>query len=166
MFKTGAKVVYPLQGVGIIEKIEEHKILDKIHKYYVIRLAAGDMKIMVPIDLQDKVGLRKVVDKPELDKAIKILRSKSTDIFSDWKERYTTNLDRMKTGSICKIAEVAKNLWTRNMEKPLSISEKRLFDSACTIIATELAYVQNIKLEEASSFVKNTLREVDTEEDK
>ncbi len=166
MFKVGDRVVYPLQGAGTIEAIEEHKIVDKTQKYYVIRLAAYDMKIMVPVELEDKVGLRKIVEKNEFESVFEILKGKSVDIFLDWKERYTTNLEKMKTGSISNVAEVARCLSERGRIKTLSIVEKRLYDNACTSLATELSYVHGIRLDEADSMVKNLLKEARIEERK
>jgi len=164
MFKVGDRVVYPLQGAGIIEKIEEHKIMDKIHKYYVIKLAAYDMRIMVPVELEDKVGLRKIVGKEEFEKVYEILKGKNIEVSSDWKKRYTTSLEKMKEGSVFNVADVAKSLYERGRQKTLSIGEKRLFDNACTLLATELAYIQGIKVEEADFIVKDMIKEARIEE--
>lgn len=166
MFKVGERVVYPLQGAGVIETIEEHKIQDKTHKYYVIRLAAYDMKIMVPVELEEKVGLRRIVEKDEFEKAIEILKGKEVDIFLNAKERYATNLEKMKTGSVSNIARVAKCLCERGRQKALSSGEKRLFDNALVLLATELAYIQEIKIDEADSIVKGLLREARIDEKK
>lgn len=159
MFKVEDKVVYPLQGAGVIEAIEEHKIQDKTHKYYAIKLAGYDMKIMVPIELEKKVGLRMIVEKEEFEEAFEILKGEEVDVFSSAKERYVTNLERMKTGSVSNTARVAKCLSERGRQKALSSSEKRLFDNACFLLSTELAYIQGIKVDGALSIVKGLLRE-------
>lgn len=164
MFKVGEKVVYPLQGAGVIEAIEEHKIQDNIHKYYAIRLAAYDMKIMVPVELEEKVGLRRIVEKDEFKKVFEILKGKEVNVFLDAKERYATNLAKMKTSSVSNAADVVKCLYERGRQKSLSTSEKRLFDNACTLLATELAYIQGVKVDEADSIVKGLLREARIDE--
>jgi CarD family transcriptional regulator len=38
MFKTGDKVVYPAQGVGIVEKIEEMSIMGMSSRFLTIRI--------------------------------------------------------------------------------------------------------------------------------
>ena len=63
MFNIGDKVVYPMHGAGIIEAIEEKEILGDKKKYYVMNIAVGDMKVMIPMDNVQKVGLRDVIEK-------------------------------------------------------------------------------------------------------
>ena len=61
MFSIGDKIVYPMHGAGIIEKIEEKKILGEIRKYYILNVPCGDMKIMIPVDSSDEIGIRAIV---------------------------------------------------------------------------------------------------------
>ncbi|MEW6102516.1 MAG: CarD family transcriptional regulator [bacterium] len=162
MFQAGDVVVYPLQGAGTIERLEEHKVKDEIHKYYVIKLSASEMKIMVPVEQESKIGLRKAVEKEAFNIVFKILKRGNREI--DWKEKYAANLEKMKIGSVSNVAEVAKCLCEKRKQKNLSIGEKRLFDNACNILTTELAYAYNIKFKEADSMIKSLLKETKTEE--
>jgi CarD family transcriptional regulator len=159
MFKEGTAIVHPLQGAGIIEAIEEHNVLNESHKYYVIRLSTGSMKIMVPVELSEKIGLREITEKEEFGKVIAILKGEGEKTVVNWKSPYSENLLKMKEGSIYKVAEVACNLSLRSKEKTLSIEEKRLFENACNAIATEMAYVYQMKIAEADSMVRKTLKD-------
>ena len=47
-YKTGQEIVYPLQGVGHIQSIEERPFRDKKLLYYIIYLEVSDMTVMVP----------------------------------------------------------------------------------------------------------------------
>ena len=38
MFSVGDKIVYPMQGAGVIQKIEEKRILGETKKYYILKL--------------------------------------------------------------------------------------------------------------------------------
>lgn len=159
MFKEGTAIVHPLQGAGMIEAIEEHKVLNESHKYYVIRLSTGSMKIMIPVELTEKIGLRKIAEKEEFEKVITILKGEEEKIVVNWKSPYAENLLKMKEGSIYKVAEVACNLSCRSKEKTLSIEEKRLFENACNAISTEMAYIYKMKIVEADTMVRRTLKE-------
>ena len=159
MFKEGTAIVHPLQGAGMIEAIEEHKVLNESHKYYVIRLSTGSMKIMIPVELTEKIGLRKIAEKEEFEKVITILKGEEEKIVVNWKSPYAENLLKMKEGSIYKVAEVACNLSCRSKEKTLSIEEKRLFENACNAISTEMAYIYKMKIAEADTMVRRTLKE-------
>ncbi|MBI4778658.1 CarD family transcriptional regulator [Candidatus Desantisbacteria bacterium] len=158
MFNIDDKVVYPLHGAGIIDSIEEHEVLGEIQKYYVVRLLVGGMKVMVPIiQMKKQISLRKVMEKNELSKVMDVLENAPVSDIQNWKIRYQTNLEKMKTGCIYKAAEVARSLSCRNKEKGLSSAEKRLFETAYAAITSEIAFSQDIGLEQANTMISNVL---------
>ena len=73
MFSIGDKVSYPLYGAGVIEAIEEKHILQQIKRYYVLKFAVGGMKVLVPVDAADFVGLRFIIKKDECEKVMDII---------------------------------------------------------------------------------------------
>jgi hypothetical protein len=79
MFKVGEKVVYPAHGVGEIEAIRSHVISGTDKKFYMLRILETDMKIMIPIDNVESVGLRKVIDRTMVSKVYKVLRQKKVE---------------------------------------------------------------------------------------
>ena len=76
MFKVGEMVVYPAHGVGEIEAIRNQAILGSDRKFYMLRILDTDMKIMIPIDNAQSVGLRRVIDKEMVSRVYKVLRQK------------------------------------------------------------------------------------------
>ena len=50
MFKIGDLAVYPAQGVGMIESIEDREIMGSRQKFYVMRILGNGMRIMIPTD--------------------------------------------------------------------------------------------------------------------
>ena len=62
MFKVGDRVAHPLHGAGTISEIERKKIDNSFKDYYVMRIPKGDMRVMVPVDACDVVGLRPIID--------------------------------------------------------------------------------------------------------
>ena len=51
MFNIGDKIFYPMHGAGVIEKIEEKKILDETIAYYIVKMP-GEVTVMVPTNKQ------------------------------------------------------------------------------------------------------------------
>lgn len=143
MFSPGEKVVYPMHGAGVIESLEEHEVLGKRQRYYVLRLLVSGMRVMIPVDSAKRVGLRMVITEDKVPKVIEILKGKKTEIISDWKTRYNKNLEKMKSGSIYRVAEVVRSLSIQDRKKGLSLGERRLLDNACQLIVEELSYAQN-----------------------
>ena len=70
MFHIGDKVAYPMHGVGVIEGVENKKILGEEHKYYVLKLSMGDVKVMIPTNNIEEIGVRNIVSADEADHVI------------------------------------------------------------------------------------------------
>ncbi|MDI6781171.1 MAG: CarD family transcriptional regulator [bacterium] len=158
MFNINDKVVYPLHGAGTIDSIEEHEVLGSIQKYYIVRLLVGGIKVMVPIiPMKEQISLRKVIEKDEINKVMDVLENSMVVDVQNWKMRYQANLEKMKTGCIYKAAEVARSLSCRNKGKGLSSAEKRLFETAYTAVTSEIAFSQNIGLDEANIMINSAL---------
>ena len=98
MFKVGEKVVYPAHGVGEIEAIRSHTISGSERRFYMLRILETDMKIMIPIDNVDSVGLRKIIDRAMVNKVYKVLRQKKVETDQQtWNRRYREYTEKIKT---------------------------------------------------------------------
>lgn len=157
MFRVGDKVVYPTHGVGRIEKLEERDIPGGKRKFLIVRLFASDMKIMVPTDNAEKVGLRKLVNKEDIPKILRILDEGEVTVCNNWNRRYKYNVDKIKTGSIFDLAEVLRGLVYIQREKSLSFGERRMLDNVRQLIVSEVAHVSNIGREEAEKLINSKI---------
>ena len=99
MFNVGDKVVYPMHGAGKIKKIEERAILDQIQSYYIIEMP-GEVKVMVPTDKAEEIGVRNIIDEETAGKVISVLEQDSTEMSMKWNKRYRDNVEKMKSGDI------------------------------------------------------------------
>lgn len=138
MFEIGDKIVYPMHGAGIIEAIEEKEILGEKRNYYVLRMPIGEMKVMVPINNADVVGIRPVIDSEEVGQVFRVLQAEDSPMSTNWNRRYRHNMEKIKTGNIFELAEVVRNLSVRDKEKGLSTGEKKMLDNARQILLSEL----------------------------
>lgn len=154
MFNVGDKVVYPMYGAGVIESIEEKEILGETQKYYVMRMPIGDMKVMIPVNNVENIGLREVVDLGTVKQVLERLKSKEVDETTNWNRRYRTNMDKMKSGDIYEVADVVKSLMLREGEKGLSTGERKMLDNARQILISELALASNLKEDQAVELLK------------
>lgn len=154
MFNIGDKVVYPMHGAGKIESVEKKEILGEVHSYFVLRLCIKGLKIMVPVDNVETLGLRYVVDDEELENMFEILNGKKTKMSESWNRRYRENLEKIKTGDITEVARVVRNLELRDREKTLSTGEKKMLDNAKQILASEVALVKDIEEEKGVELIE------------
>jgi len=151
MFQIGDKVVYPVHGAGIIEAIEKREILGEERSYYVLLLPVSNMRILVPVDHVGEIGMRRVVDVRALEQVLSILRQHQEDEGDKWNRRYRMNMDKIRSGDICAVAEVVRNLSRRDIEKGLSGSERKLLEQSRDILVSELILVKNAAAEEILS---------------
>ncbi len=153
MFKIGDKVVYPMHGAGIIESIEEKEVLGEKRQYYILRLPVGDMKVMIPINNGEGVGLREVVDWDGVERVLSILRQQCSAMSPNWNRRYRANLEKIKSGDIYEVAEVVRNLIKRDREKGLSSGERKMLENARQILISELVLATELEEEKARSLL-------------
>ena len=152
MFNIGDKVVYPLHGAGRIEAIEEKAILDEKQSYYIIKMP-GEVKVMVPTNKAEEIGVRSIIDQEGALKVIKILEEESTEMSTNWNKRYRDNMEKMKTGNIYEVADIVRNLSFKQKDKGLSTGEKKMLLNAKQILVSELVLVQDKDKKEVEELV-------------
>ena len=87
IFEIGDKVVYPNHGVGIIEKISNRLVAGKFERFYLLRICSNDILVMVPTANAGEVGLRKIVQRHDVEQLISFLGSNQFFSQKDWKDR-------------------------------------------------------------------------------
>lgn len=156
-FQVDQKVVYPSQGVGVIQAIEKKEFKNEKIPYYKIYLEVTDMTIMVPVDKAEGLGIRAIVSRDEALRALELIGEEFDPITSDWKLRYQTNLDLLKKGSVCDIATIVRSLYHRSKVKELPILERKLYDSALKLLEDEVAFSLRKPKDEVETMIFNRL---------
>jgi CarD family transcriptional regulator len=113
-FDVGDKVVYPHHGAAVIEKREKRESPSgEQREYLILRLAYGDLTLMVPADNTDSVGLRDVINLEEVDEVFAVLRKKEARMPTNWSRRFKNHVEKLKSGDVYQVAEVVRNLSLR-----------------------------------------------------
>ena len=160
MFGKGDKVVYPHHGAAVIEDLVEREILGERKTYFKIRLAHGDLTLMVPVDNTQEVGLREVCSKREVRKVFEILREDEVNNApTNWNRRFKTNVEKLRSGDIFQVAEVVRSLSLREKEKGLSAGEKRMLAKARQILISELTFAVDASEEKTEAMLDKVLEE-------
>jgi CarD family transcriptional regulator len=156
MFNVGDHIVYPMHGAGVIDAIEEKNILGEKQAYYILKMP-GEVKVMVPTNKAEEIGVRGIIDKKSADKVFEILEEDKTEMSSNWNKRYRDNMDKMKSGDIYEVADVVRNLSFKQKEKGLSTGEKKMLSNAKQILVSELVLVENSSIEEVEGMIDNKI---------
>ena len=155
-FKVGDKAVYPAHGVGEVTSIEIREISGQKQAFYILKILENGMKIMVPTMNADGVGLRRVISREKVKEVITILKKKenTTGNSQTWNRRYREYMEKIRTGSVFEVAEVLRNLYLLKFDKELSFGERKMLDTARTLLVKELSIARNIKEETVEAELK------------
>ena len=149
MFKIGDLAVYPAHGVGVIERIESQMVSGFTQDFYVMRILENDMIIMIPTQNVSNVGLRGIIGQKEVPKLYSILKKKKANADNQtWNRRYREYMEKIKTGSVFEVAEVYRDLLMLKVEKELSFGERKMLDTARTLLVKEISLAKRVKEEQ------------------
>ena len=140
-FSVGDLAVYPAHGVGRIEAIESRVVNGETHDFYIMKIIENNMVIMIPTWNVESVGLRDVISENEIPKVFEVMRTKRESNIDNqtWNRRYREYMDKIKTGSLYEVAEVFRDLSLLKLTKDLSFGERKLYDTAQSLLVKELS---------------------------
>ena len=92
-----------------------------------------------------------------MDKVRDVLGAKPEKPQGSWNKRFHANLDRMKSGDICDVAAVARNLILQDRHRRVSSGERRLMDLAKQILVSELVFACDKSPQEVENWMDTVL---------
>jgi CarD family transcriptional regulator len=155
--QIGDKVVYPNHGVGVIEQISSRTSGATVERFYLLKIKASSLKVMIPFTSIANVGLRRVVKNGEVQKIMDFLTDGECLNNMDWKYRFKENSDKMRTGSLIEVAAVLKGLLLLNQSKPLSFREKKMLERARYLLVSELAMAKDLEEDQVEQLLTKAL---------
>ena len=148
MFSVGDLVAHPLHGAGTICEIEQKRIDGKNKDYYVMMIPAGSMRVMIPVDGCEAVGLRPIIDSARAEAILEQIPLLEVTDDSSWNKRYRENMLRIRSGNLLEVAAVVKSLVTRESDRGLSTGERKMLHSAKQILISEIVLCLNCSYSE------------------
>lgn len=144
MFASDNLVVYPAQGVGRIERIDHKEVGGVACDFYIVRIRANNITLMVPVQNASSVGLRSLISEAQ---AMQIMELLHGDIDAEiatgqnWNRRFRNYSTRLKSPDLTDVANVLRELLLIGRSKDLSFGERRLLEQAMDLVSGELAEV-------------------------
>lgn len=151
MFSPDKLVVYPAQGVGRIERIDHKDIGGVACEFYIVRIRANNITLMVPVHNAVNVGLRPLITRKEASRILDMLRSdRDRTVFTgqNWNRRFREYSERLKSPELAVVADVLRELLLIGRTKELSFGERRLLEQAMSLVGGELAEVLGLSADE------------------
>lgn len=144
MFQADDLVVYPAQGVGKIESIGHQEIGGVQCEFYIVRIIANNVTLMVPVHNAANVGLRPLITQENAQSILQSLCTpEDTTIHTgqNWNRRYREYSEKLKSPDLADVAHVVRELLLIGKAKELSFGERRLLEQAMLLVTGELAEV-------------------------
>jgi CarD family transcriptional regulator len=158
-FKVGDKVVYPAHGVAEVVSIETRDIGGKALAFYMLNILENGMRVMVPTSNVEQVGMREIVSSDEADKVFDVLKKREKMVESTtWNRRHREYMEKIKTGSLFEVAKVLRDLYVLKGDKELSFGERKMLDTARSLLVREISLSKGITHEEVETKFKAIFR--------
>ena len=156
-FTAGDFVVYPAHGVGQVTDIETQVIGGDEIELFVVNFDRERMTLRVPVAKVDNSGLRQLSDQKTMDKALTTLKGRARTKRAMWSRRAQEYEAKINSGDPISIAEVVRDLYRGATQPEQSYSERQIYEQALERLACEIAAVENIAPEMATSKLEKVL---------
>ncbi|MFU8818227.1 MAG: CarD family transcriptional regulator [Desulfurivibrio sp.] len=154
VFRVGDMAVYPAHGVGKIESIESRCIGELEQSFYVMRIVDSNMTVMIPTKSCNTVGLRNIISAGDVKRVFDILNQRGMEPEAQpWNQRYREYMGKIKTGSVFEIAAVLRDLLLLREEKELSFGERKMVDTAKSLLIKEIALANDTQEEQVAASI-------------
>ena len=151
-FKVGDKAVYPGHGVAEVVGIKKMDISGHEMNVYELEVLDNGMKVYIPTSNVNTVGMREIISEEEADQVFGILRKKEKVVESTtWNRRYREYMEKIKTGSVFEVAKVLRDLYLLKGDKDLSFGERKMLDTARSLLVKEIAIAKNMTEDEVEN---------------
>ena len=159
MFKIGDKIVYPNQGVGIVDNIEEKEFNGEMKIYYKMHLIYNPMTLMLPVSIAESSNVRLVSDFKIIESTLNnlnnlIIKGERLKKF-DFKERKEMNLSKIKSGSLVDCLQVICNLTELKSQQVLNASDREMLRSTKKILIDEISESKDLHNLDAADMLES-----------
>ncbi len=153
-FKVGDTVFHPLHGVGMVVRLATKQLAGAAaRQYYQVDLRKTT--VWVPVETYAMIGLRHLIEKPELAAYRKLLTS--APILLDRTRRRLELAERVKQGSFQALCEMVRDLSARGWHKPLGATDVAALRKLLDLLCQEWAASNGVTVSEASQEIQALL---------
>jgi len=156
-FKIGDRVIYPNQGLGVIEDIQDQAFNGERFTIFHLRLQANNTLVLVPSASWEEIGIRKLIPGRAVKEIFDFMKNGAVEVTMNWKGRYKEHVNLMKSGTIFDMIAVMKSLYYLSLLKPLSFREKKMMEKAKDLIIAEISEASSMTVTQIERKITSTL---------
>jgi CarD family transcriptional regulator len=156
-FSPGDKVVHPHHGPGVITAIETCELMDEPKPCYVFEIPDKALKVFVPLDTVDELGMRRAMSRTKLTEVMRALRSKPKKLDDDYKVRQEQFIVNLRTRQPVTMAKAVRDLSWRTTYAKLTQKDRDLLRQGKEWLAAEIALVSGDRVTESNELISTTI---------
>jgi CarD family transcriptional regulator len=160
--QPGVHLYYPGLGVGTVLGIHEVQIAEESMKMLVLESVSQAVKVQVPLNNIEELGVRPLVSTTRLTKMLDLL-SNPTPIpkkRATWNRRFRTYTEKIQSGQPTATCEVLAELHQIRLKKgSLSFGERRMYDKVWSFLVAELSIVREVDEAVAAALLEKVLED-------
>jgi CarD family transcriptional regulator len=156
-FKIGDRVIYPNQGLGVIENIQEEGYDGERFRILHLRILANNTLVLVPSTSAEEIGIRKLISERAVKEIFDFMKNGEIEVTMNWKGRYKEHVNLMRSGTILDMVAVLKSLYYLSLIKPLSFREKKMMEKAKELIVAEISVASSMPIPQIERKIVSTL---------
>ena len=142
IFKVNMHVFCKNHGVGFIKEISEIDVMDEVIRCFEIQFDTDNINLTVPEEKMSSVGIRHLIPKKIIPDIMNIFKAESKSMRVIWSKRSKEYEQKLCSGDIYAIAEVARDLYKNAGNPSRSYSERIIYEKAIERVASEISTVQ------------------------
>lgn len=160
-FNIGDKIVYPNQGVGVIDNIEEKEFNGKKEVYYKMHIVSNMMKLSVPSSRFENAHIRPVSNAETLDSELEKIEIDENEILRlskiNYKERNEFFSEKIKAGSLTDMLDIITSLNKLKSLRTLNSLEKNIFRNTKKMLIDEICESKKVTSDEATDLLERSI---------
>jgi CarD family transcriptional regulator len=156
-FEAGQTVIHPHHGPATFVEVFERSMKGRTRQYLGLQVHRTDLRVAVPVEKADEVGLRAVYAESQAEALLGVLRAPTGEEEELWSRRFKANQEKLRLGDLLVTAGVVRDLLRRQGERGLSLGEKDMLKHARRPVLAELALSLSLTDEEVEGLLDSTV---------
>lgn len=148
-FLEGDTVIHPHHGPARVMGSITRTVRGEQVEYIELEIEANKLRVSVPLDKTEEVGIREIANEGQLDKLVEVLCGPTVNEEPQWSRRFKANREHICSGNPLRLAAVVRDLLRRRERSSLSLGEKDMLNEASAPLLAEIALAVNVSEDEA-----------------
>ena len=143
-FTPGTTLVHPQHGLATGVQVVDRAVGGTTRTYVQLQVQDTDLRIAIPLDQAEDVGLRPVSGPEQIAALLETLSAEATIEEAMWSRRMKANHERLRTGDLLVVAGLVRDITRRDVDHGVSAGEKELLRTARRPLVIELALAMGL----------------------